>query len=70
MVTLVDTEQSQEVRRRRVRSGAPLALPKRGIEVVTLTDNGSFAGVKCLCQGLEVDEVVRKLQVGVSDRSA
>ena len=67
MVTLVNTQQSQEVRPWRVGSGAPLALSKRRVEVVALADNGSFAGFERLIRGLEVDEAARKLQVGVSD---
>jgi hypothetical protein len=56
VVTLVNAKQSEEISWRRVGSGAAFALPKSGVEVVALADNGAFARVKGLGDGLKVNE--------------
>jgi hypothetical protein len=67
VVALVNAKQSEEIRWRRVGSGAAFALPKSGVEVVALADHSALARVKGLCDGLKVNESPRELQVGVGD---
>ena len=70
MVPLVDAKQAEEVRGSRVRCGAALALPERGVQVVASADRSALARVKGLDQRLQVDEPSCQLQVRVGQGAA
>ena len=67
---LVDSKQSQQVRRDLVCRGAARSLPEEGVKVVCLAQDRALVDVKCLCEGFQMEQPPCKFQVRVSDRSS
>ena len=53
---LVDSKQSQQVRRSLVYCGAARSLSEEGVEVVGLTKGRVLADVKCLYKGFKMEQ--------------
>jgi len=65
MVSLMNAEQSQEVRRDLLGGRTGAALPKQRVEIIRLAEQRAFARVEALRNGLEVQQAARQLEVGV-----
>ena len=67
IIPLMHAEEADEVCRRGVGGGYAFALPERCVEVVALTDDGTFTHFKGLDEGLQVNEAAGYLEVGIGD---
>ena len=56
MIPLMHAEAAEEVRRWGVGDVAAFSLPERCVEVVALSNDGTFTHVKGLDEGLQVNE--------------
>ena len=52
MVALVDSEETEQMSRHLICSGAALPLPEQRVEVVSLAQDGAFADIEGLGEGL------------------
>ena len=67
MIALVYPKELEDVRRRGIWCGVPLALPERSVQVVPFAKSGTFANVKDLDKRLKLEQAACQLQVGVGD---
>jgi hypothetical protein len=67
VLSLMNPEQAEEVRRSRCCRCASSPLPERGAEVVTLGKHSAFPNVKSGRERIEVEEPARELEVGIRD---
>ena len=58
---LMNTKEAEQLGRDLVRGSAACALPKEGVKVVGPAEDRALADVKCLGEGLEVEQTIRQL---------
>ena len=67
MVALVDSEEAEEMRWNLVCRRARLPLPKEGVKIVCLNEDCPLPNIEGLCQGFQMQEPPRQLEVRIGD---